>query len=119
MTRGLDVAVELDVYISTIGIHTSQPARVTHGTCHTLCIQECLQRPCIESLHSKDVSSAIVHGIQRRLMVQLLGENTQFVQEMKNRIGVVQVILSMQLIQGFEPLLSRLRNIRPGFDQAG
>ena len=52
-------------------------------------------------------------------MVQLLGENTQFVQEMKNRIGVVQVILSMQLIQGFEPLLSRLRNVRPSVDQAG
>ena len=119
MTRGLDVVVELNMYVSTIGIHASQPARVSHGTCHTLCVFVCPQSPCIDPLHSKDVPPAIVDGIQRRLMVQLLGENTQFLQEMKNRIGVVQVVLSMQLIQGFEPLLSRLRNVRPSVDQAG
>ena len=38
---------------------------------------------------------------------------------MEHRIGVAQVVLSMQLIQGSEPLLSRLRNVRPSVDQAG
>ena len=52
-------------------------------------------------------------------MVQLIGKNAQLLQAMENRIGVAQVVLCMQLIQGFEPLLSWLRNVRPSVDQAG
>lgn len=119
MTRGLDVVVELIMYVSTIGIHACQPARVTHGTCHTLCIHVRLQRHCIDPLHSKDIPLAIVSRIKRSLMVQLIGKNAQLLQAMENRIGVAQVVLCMQLIQGFEPLLNWLRNVRPSVDQAG